>query len=131
MTSRISKLVLAAVLASTLPAAAAARECDHVAGDFRDPGDRYERGDRRDDRVAPIPLRPAPAPVLRFREAAFRERELREIRAELQALDAERAELHARFGWNPGKLRRYDRWYIERRAELEWRWSALQRVAWR
>ncbi|HEX9401110.1 MAG TPA: hypothetical protein VF912_13450 [Anaeromyxobacter sp.] len=118
MTSRISKLVLAAVLTSTIPAVATAHDGDH---DRCDQLERYDRGDRREDRVQPVP----------WREAAWRERELREVRAELQALDTQRAEVHARFARKPGKVRHYDRWYAERRAELERRWSELQRVAWR
>ncbi len=114
MTSRISKLVLAAVLAAMVPVAA--RPCDH---------------DDRREAAWPAPWRPEPAPSHRWREAAWRERELWRIRAELQALDAERADFHARFAWNPRKLRRYDRSYLERRAELERRWSELQPVAWR
>ncbi len=116
MTPRISKLVLAAVLASTLPAAAAASDCGHDVG-----VDRHERSSAV----------PAPAPAPRWREAAWRDRELREIRAELQSLDAQRTDYHARYHRNPGKLRRYDRWYADRRAELERRWHELERFAMR
>ncbi len=89
MTSRIPKLVLAAVLAAALPAAAA-RACDHDAA-------------RRGEAAWPVPWRPDPAPPHRWREAAWRERELQRVRAEIQALDAERADFHARFAWNSSR----------------------------
>ncbi len=116
MTCRISKLVLAAVLAATLPAAALA--CDHD-------------GPRRDEAAWPAPWRPAPEPAHRWREAGWREREAYRVRAEIQALESERAEFHARFGRNPGKLRRYDRSWFERRAALERRFAELRPIAWR
>ncbi len=115
MTSRISKLVFAALLAATFPAAAAA--CDHD-------------GDRRAEAAWRDPWRPGPEPARRWREG-WRERELFRVRAELQALEAERADFHARFAWNLHKLRRYDRVYLERRTALQRRWSELQPVAWR
>lgn len=129
MTSRASKLVLAAVLASSLPAAAAARDCDHD-------------GDRPPAYAAPpaYPAPPAPAPD-RWDDAGWRdgssrhgwwrERELMQVRAALLALDEQRAEYHARFAWHPRKLRKFERWYAVRRAELERRWYELQYVAWR
>jgi hypothetical protein len=112
MTSRISKLVLAAAIAASLPAAAAARDCDH------DHGRRAHAAHRAE-------------PPRGWREAERREQLLHRIRAELHALDAERAEFHARNAWNPRRLRRYDRAWAERRAELERRHLQLQRVAWR
>lgn len=108
MIATIPKLVLAAVLASTVPAAAAARDCDH------DP--------------RPPHAHPAPPPRP---HAAWRGRELRDARAELRALERERAAFHARHAGHPGKLRRYDRSYLERRAELERRARALSAVAFR
>ncbi len=127
MTSRTSKLVLAALLASSLPAVAAARDCEHD----RD-------GDHRPPVYVPppaYPAPPAPAPDRwredSWRDGSWRERELREVRAELRALDQRRAEFHARFAWNPGKVRRFERRYALRRAELERRWYELQYVAWR
>ncbi len=130
MTSRASKLVLAAVLASSLPAAALAGDCDHD----------HER-DRPPVYAPPpqYPVPPAPAPGRwdatwrdgSWRHGSWRERELMQVQAELRALDAQRAELHARFAWNPRKLRKFDRWYGVRRAELERRWYELQYVAWR
>lgn len=118
ITSRISKLVLAAAIAATLPAAALA--CDHD-------------GPRRDEAAWPAPWRPAPEPAHRWREAGWREREREayRVRAELQALESERAAFHERFAWNPWKLRRYDRSYLERRAALERRRSELAPIAWR
>jgi hypothetical protein len=140
MTSRVSKLVLTAVLAGSIPALAAAsdRDCDH---------DR----DGRPVVTAPVytPPPPAwapppaqypapPAPPAwqdwrerRAHEAGWRHRELASVHAELRALDAERAEFHARNAWRPGQLRRFDRWYFERRAQLERREHELERVAWR
>ena len=131
MTTRIQKLVLAAVLASSVPAAALARDCD------RD----HDRD--RDDRppaaylppVAPPGYAPGYAPGYRapaqWREARWRERELDRVRFELRQLDEERARFYAENAYRPGKLRRYDRWYAMRRAELERRFNELQVVAWR
>lgn len=116
MTTRLPKLVLAAVLAGALPAAASAGDCDH------DPG--------RAGEYRPVPWQPAPPPPAW--RMGWRERELAAIRAELRALDVARADFHARFAGRPGKLRRYDRDFLERRAELERRYHALQaRYAWR
>lgn len=114
MTPRISKLVLAAVLASTIPAAAAASDCDHPDG--------------RAGVVYPAPWQSPPGPAPRV---GWRGHELASVRAELQALEAERAQFHARFASRPGKLRKYDCSYFERRAALERRWHELQRVAYR
>lgn len=121
MASRTTKLVLAAVLASSLPAAAAARDCEHDRDDHRTPI--YVPS------TTPAPP-PAPAPR-HWRDGSWRERELREVRAQLNALEQRRAEFHARNGWRPGKVRRFERWYAARRAELERRWYELQAVAWR
>lgn len=138
MTSRVSKLVLAAVLAGSVPTLATAsergpgRDCDHDAAGrpvvVMPPV------------YAPSPVRhPAPpAPPAwetwrerRWQEAGWRQRELAEVRAELRTLESRRAEFHARNAWRPGKLHRYDRWYLERRAQLEQRERELLRVAWR
>jgi hypothetical protein len=124
MTSRVSKLVLAAVLAGSLPALAAA----------------HDRDGRQPDPVytpAPPPAYAPPAPEPRrgewhaYRANELRARELAEVRADLARLDAERADFHAHNAYRPGLLRRYDRRYFERRAELEAREHRLERVAWR
>ncbi len=137
MRSLVPKLVLAALVAATLPAAAGAHDCDH--GDGRpqaahhDPlappawrdgywrdgywRDGYWRDGRRRD--------------ARWRERVWRERELAEIREELRQLDEQRADLYASGPRGFGRVRRFERWYAFRRAELERRWMALQQVAWR
>jgi hypothetical protein len=113
MTSRIPKLILAAAVAATLPAAAAADDCH-----------------RERPAAWAAPARPPTPPPHRWREAA-RERELQQVRAELRALDLERAEFHARHARQPRKLRRYDASWAERRAEVERRFWQLQQVAFR
>jgi hypothetical protein len=125
--SRLWKLAVVAVLASTLPAAALAheRDCDRD-GDL----DRRPVGYVPD---APPPA-PPPAPYWRegtWREGTWRERRIHELRADLRALETRRAEVHARFGWNPRRVWRFDGWYTVRRAELERRLYELQAVAWR
>ena len=120
MTSRIvSKLALAAVLAGSVPAVAAAHD------------------DGRPVAVAPAPWAPAPVVVERREELAARrwreerrEGELAAARAELRRIEAERAE-YLRHPNHRGELRRCDRRYFERRAELERRCHELDRVAWR
>lgn len=124
----ISKLVLAAVVTASLPAAAAARDCDHPAPP-------------QVVAWAPPATYPAPAPPpawreghshrARWQEARWRERELAELRFEFRALDDERADFYARPGVRRGQARRFERYYAERRAELERRWNALQLVAMR
>lgn len=128
MTSFARKLALAAVLVSALPAAARAHPYD---------------GDRRPVAVPAYPAAPPPAAWRdgdRDRErdgwrdprrAEWRERELQELRGELRALEDQRADFHARWGWNGRKVARFERWYGERRAELQRRWEALQQYAWR
>lgn len=121
MTNRVPRLVLAAVLASSFPVAASAGgSCDRPHAPPAWPS------------TAAYPVRPPPpAPAHHWREARWRERELAEIRARLGALDAERARFHARYGHRPGKVRKFERWYAMRRAELERRWWELQPLAWR
>jgi poly(3-hydroxybutyrate) depolymerase len=114
--TRVPKLVLAAALAATLPAVAAARDCDH-------PGEVA---------WAPAAARPLPPPQPAphaWRERSWRDREAAQLRAEFRALEEERARFHAQYGRRPGKIRRYDRRYEARRAELERRWYALQAMA--
>jgi hypothetical protein len=116
---RVSKLVLAAVVAASLPAAAAARDCDrgedHVPAAWAPP-------------AAYPPPPPQPAPRT-WREARWRERQLAALRAEFRALEDERARFYALPGVRRGQARRFERSYAERRAELERRWNALQLVA--
>jgi hypothetical protein len=116
---RASKLLFAAALAVSLPAAAAARDCDH--------------GVPAPEAWAPpaaYPGRPAPAPYA-WREARWHERERIALRAEFRALDDERARFYAQPGVRRGQARRFERYYAARRADLERRWNALQYVAMR
>lgn len=130
MTNRIQKLALAAVLLSSIPLAASARDCDHDGGGAGWSG--------------PVagPVSPAPPASAHpayagtparhdWREARWRERERAEVAAQLRALDAERDRFYAASGWRPGRVRRFERYYAARRAELERRWYELQPVAWR
>jgi aminoglycoside phosphotransferase (APT) family kinase protein len=135
MTSRISKLVVAAVLSGTLPALAAAN----------DPGRPYDHDrDGRPGAVMPPPVytppvvQPPAPPEYRGEwrarhghQLSWRERELAQVRADLARLDAERADFRAHYAYRPGQLRRFDRRYFERRAQLERRERELERVAWR
>lgn len=139
MTSRTSKLVLAAVLIGAVPALAAANDRDRDGGH-----------DRPVRPVVVVPVHAPPPPVYapappappadprwqgwqdrRGHEGGWRHRELEQVRAELATLDAQRAQFHAQNAWRPGKLRKYDRSYFERRAQLEAREHELMRVAWR
>jgi hypothetical protein len=125
MTATFRKLVLAAVVASTFPAAALACDRDH---DDRDYDDR--RAGPPAPFYSPAPWTP-PAPDPGWRETSPRRHELREVRAELRALEQARADFYARWGGHPRKVARFERWYGLRHAELERRWHALQRYAWR
>jgi hypothetical protein len=138
MTSRLSKLAVAAALAAALPALAAAHDCDDAPA-----------RDGRPVVVTPVytPAPPAYAPPAyappayppyrgegwehRRHELRWRDRELAGIRADLARLDAERADFHAQFAYLPGMLRRYDRRYFERRMQLERREHELAWMAWR
>ena len=128
MTNRISKLVLAAVLLSSVPLAALAdgRDRDHD----RQPAGWPPAATYPGDPAA----YPAPAPGRDWREGRawrWREHERAEVRAQLRALDAEREAFYAANAWRPGRMRRYERSYAIRRAELERRLYELQPVAWR
>ncbi len=116
----VHKLAVAALVAAALPAVAAARDWD---------------GDDRPAVAHPGPYdRPGPGwqgEHRRWREGSWRWRELAQIRAEMRELEARRAEFYARPGWFPGQVRRFERWYAFRRAELDRRTFELQRVAWR
>jgi hypothetical protein len=120
MKTALRKLVVTAAIAASIPAAAFARDCDHDA--------------------RPVPL-PAPAGYYEGgwqggdhdgwrrerheRRDAWREQERARIRAEYAHLDERRAEFYARFGWNPRKVDRFERWYAWERAELDRRWNAV------
>jgi hypothetical protein len=133
MTSISRKLALVAALAAALPAAAHARPCD-------------------DDRWPTAVAYPAPPQPAAWREGdrdrddwrehrrdewrdrrrdEWRERERAELRGELGALEDQRADFHARFGWNGRRAAQFERWYGVRRAELQRRWDALEQYAWR
>ncbi len=130
MTSRISKLVLAAVVASSLPAAAAARDCDHDGT----PPTAYG--------APPVYAPPAPAayydpapPAPGYeREGGWRNggwwraREIAHVREEIRGLDQARAEFYA-WPHRRWEVRRFERWYGERRAQLEHRIDELQAFA--
>jgi hypothetical protein len=106
MTS-LRKLALAVALAASLPSAALAKPCET-------------------ERSSPVPPRPAPAD---WHHESARERELREIHRELRALEDARADFYARYAGRPGKVRKFERWYGERRAQLEARRDALRYYA--
>jgi hypothetical protein len=129
MTSRISKLAVAAVLAASVPAAALAHDCDGDHDGARPPVAWAPAAPQ--PVYAPAPAYPIAAPSPYWREGGWRERRIHELRAELRALDARRADEYARLGANPWRLHRFDRWYAFRRAELERRLSELAYVAWR
>jgi hypothetical protein len=131
MTNRAQKLFLAAVLLSSVPLAASARDCDHEAD--RPAAATYPAYPATYPAPpAAYPAYPEPRPAPRqWREHRWRERELAEVNAQLRALDAERDRFYAENGWRPGRARRFERYYGARRAELERRWYDLQTVAWR
>jgi hypothetical protein len=131
MTSAISKIFVAAALLAAVPHARA-DGCDR----------------RPEPAVVVTDVPPAPPPGWRdgperWREGVgydgwrrdrqgWRERELRELRHEYRELDEARARFYAEWGWHPRKVARFERWYGERRAELDRRWEAVNaRYAWR
>lgn len=122
----VPKLAAAAVLAASLPALAVARDCEH---EYEHDHDRW-----------PVPAwSPPQAPAARpapyaprhgdhgWREASWRQREIARLRAEFRELDLRRAEFYARGPRGRGQVRRFERWYAERRAALEVRWDELHR----
>jgi hypothetical protein len=138
MTSRTSKLVaLAAVLAASIPAAALAHDRDGDRDGARPPVAYLPPAPQpvyapapAYPVYAPAPAYPVNAPAPYYREG-WRARRIHELREELRTLDARRAEVYARSGGNPWRMRRFDSWYAVRRAELERRLSELAYVAWR
>jgi hypothetical protein len=126
-----SKLFLAAALLSSIPLASFAdgRDCDH---------------DRNPPVAWPDPAAypgyaqpgayPVPAPTYGGREGRewrWRQHERAQLRAQLRALEDERNAFYAANAWRPGRIRRYERSYALRRADLERRLYELQPVAWR
>jgi hypothetical protein len=117
MMNLISKLALAAALTAALPAAA--RPCD-------------------EDVAAPAVIYPVPAraPVAYGREygdqyegrrhVGWREQERARLRLEYARLDDARADFYARPGVRRGQVRRFERWYVAQRAELDRQWSTLR-----
>jgi hypothetical protein len=120
MASKTRKLVLVAVLASTLPAAALARDCDH---------DRPLPAPPVSPAHVYVPASRTPPPAPEWREGRSRRHELRELRAEFRELERTRADFYARWGSHHRKVAKFERWYGQRHAELERRWYALQRYA--
>jgi hypothetical protein len=126
MTSLLPKLALAAALTAAIPVGRA-----HACDDRRDtasfavpahlpPADAGWRGDR-DGRDG----------AWRDGRGGWRARELQAVRAELRDLDAARARFHAEGPRSRREVARFERWYGERRAELERRRDRLQSYAWR
>lgn len=114
----VSKLVAAALLATASAPALASDDCDHdhgrpaahhpaSAGYVHGYG--YDYDDRGRD----------------HRHDGWRAQERARLRVELARLDERRAEFHARWGWHPRKVARFERWYRSERAELLRRWDAL------
>lgn len=64
----------------------------------------------------PAPPAPPPPPV-RW--------ERRELRREYAELERARDRFYATWRGNPGKARKFERWYAVRRTELDRRWVAL------
>ena len=104
MTS-LRKLALAVALAAAIPSAALAQAL-------------------RDGPLPPRAAAPRPGGLAaRSRRAsASCARSARELRA----LEDTRADFYARYAGRPGKVRKFERWYAERRAELEARRDALR-----
>ncbi len=153
MTNRLPKLVLAAALLSSIPLAASADGRDGERDGAPPAGWSAPRADAPppwDPRAYPAdPDRPgAERHAWRedgwrehgwregewrergWREHEWRERDIAELSSRLRALDAERDWFYAENRFRPGRLRRSDRSWLERREELERRLPDL-RVAWR
>jgi len=145
MMSRLSKLAIAAVLASSLPGLALARDREH---DRRPPAyappayappayapPAYAPPAYSPPAYAPPAARPAPHlprhEQSRWHEASWRDRQIAHLRIEFRELERRRAEFYARHHRGRGEVRRFERWYAGRRTELEHRWNELQYYAWR
>jgi hypothetical protein len=118
MTSLLPKLALAAALTAAIPGARA-HACD----------DRSETASF----AVPAYLPPADAGWRGDRDGrgGWRARELHAVRAELRDLDAARARFYAEGPRSRREMARFERWFDERRAELERRRDRLQSYAWR
>ncbi len=126
MTSLLPKLALVAALAAAAPAARAhdrdGREPDAVTVPAQlPPGDGAWRGEWRDrdhDRDD-------------HDRGGWRARELQEVRVQLRDLDSARDRFYADRPRSRWEAARFERWYGERRAELERRFDGLRSYAWR
>ena len=131
----VSKLSLVALIAAAVPTASHAQGWER--GPAVNPGDRnvpapgaVDRDrDGRDDRWERDHR--STENELRFRRDLPRWNQLRALREEFRTLDAERDRFYASGRHRPRDVRRFERWYTFRRAELDRRWDALQEVAWR
>jgi hypothetical protein len=103
--------------------------------------DGFDRGRSRAVPVVPAPRPPDPRDALRPGDplrrvdgrgarASWRIRELGEVNRALRCLQLERRRFHA-FPHTRREVRRFERWYTSRLAELEDRRDALQAYAWR
>lgn len=74
----------------------------------------------------PAPVyEPVPAPP--YRHAGWRAHERQELRREYRRLEFARARFYAGWDRNPWSRSRFERWYGDRRAELDLRWGELGR----
>jgi hypothetical protein len=134
MTSLLPKLALVAALAAAAPAARA-HDCDGDRGETASyavpaqlPPDGAWRGEWRDRDWRYGDGRDGD---WRGRGGGWRARELQQVRAQLRDLDGARARFYAERPRNRWETARFERWYGERRAELERRVDHLQPYAWR
>lgn len=91
--------------------------------------------------VYTAPVHPAPAPAAydsgygygpgpgyAYRDG-WRHREAARLRFELSRLERTRDDFYASGEWRPGKVRKFERWYATRRADLERRLDELRGYA--
>lgn len=69
---------------------------------------------------------PGPAYGGGWRHDGWRQREAGRIRFELDRLERTRDDFYASGEWRPGKVRKFERWYAFRRADLERRLDQLR-----